>query len=48
MENINGEWYMKGCEPDAPGCIHNIKELLALIKNIGFLPLFSNNIEAFL
>ena len=38
---------MKGCEPDDPGCIHNTEELLALIKNIGFLPLFSNSIEGF-
>ena len=47
METINGEWYMKGCSSNDPGCIHTIDELICLIHEIGFLPLFSNEIRGF-
>ena len=38
---------MRGCSPDDPECIHTADELLRLIQEIGFLPLFSNEIEGF-
>lgn len=47
METINGEWYMKGCAPDDPGRIRTPLELKALVLELGFLPLFSNDIPGF-
>lgn len=47
METINGQWYMQGCSPDDPNCIHSAEELLKLIRKIGFLPLFANEIPGF-
>ena len=47
MEAINGEWYMKGCSADDPGCLHSIGDLKKLIRKVGFLPLFSNEIPGF-
>lgn len=47
MGNENGTWIMYGLEADDPGCIHNSKELLNLINEIGFIPLFKNGIEGF-
>ena len=48
METINGEWIMKGCCNTDPFCLHSLRELISLIHNIGFLPLFSNDISGFL
>ena len=47
MGNENGTWIMYGLDEDDPGCIHNSKELLNLINEIGFIPLFKNGIEGF-
>lgn len=47
METINGTWFMKGCDPDNPGCIHSVEDLCKLIQKVGFLPLFSNSIPGF-
>ena len=47
MEVINGEFYMMGCSKNDPSCIHTAEELAALIREIGFLPLFSNEIRGF-
>lgn len=47
METINGEWYMKGCDPRDPACIHTLDGLAFLIRQLGFLPLFSNVIPGF-
>ena len=47
MEVINGEWYMNTCDADDPSCIHSAQELAKLIRKIGFLPLFSNEIPGF-
>lgn len=47
METINGEWYMKGCDPHDPTCVHSLKDLVFLIREVGFLPLFSNSITGF-
>ena len=47
METINGEWFMKGCGREDPGCLRSPEDLLDLVREIGFLPLFSNDIEGF-
>lgn len=47
MEVINGEWYMKGCDPDSPDRVRTVDEAADLIHQIGFLPLFSNSVEGF-
>ena len=47
METIAGEWIMKGCRRTDPGCLHTPEDLEALIRKIGFLPLFSNEIPGF-
>lgn len=47
METIAGEWFMKGCRRTDKGCLHSPEDLLALVQEIGFLPLFSNDIPGF-
>ena len=47
METVAGEWIMKGCRRSDPECLHSPEELLALVREIGFLPLFSNSIPGF-
>ena len=47
METINGEWYMKGCARDDPNRLHTVEEAAALIRRLGFLPLFSNEVPGF-
>ena len=47
METINGEWYMLGCRRDDPRCLHSPEDLLEVVREIGFLPLFSNEIPGF-
>ena len=47
MEIIDGKWYMEGIDWDDEGCIHSSSELLDVIEDIGFLPLFSNDIQGF-
>lgn len=47
MEVIDGQFYMLGCSRNDPKCLHTADELAALIKEIGFLPLFSNEIPGF-
>ena len=47
METINGEWYMKCCAPEDPARIRTPEELAALVRELGFLPLFSNAIPGF-
>ena len=47
METINGEWFMKGCAPEDPSVLRSTEELRSLIRVIGFLPLFSNDIPGF-
>ena len=47
METINGEWYMKGCSRKSRLCLHSPEDLKNLIRTVGFLPLFSNDIENF-
>ena len=47
METINGEWYMKGCAADDPKRLRTVEDAAALIRELGFLPLFSNEIPGF-
>ena len=47
MEEINGEFIMKGCSADDPSRLDGPEQLLALLRSVGFLPLFSNNIPGF-
>ena len=47
METIDGEWIMKGCGRADRGCLHSAEDLLDLVAEIGFLPLFSNAIPGF-
>lgn len=43
----NGEWIMKGASPRSKSLIHNCDELIEYVNRVGFLPLFSNDIEGF-
>ena len=47
MEVINGIWYMNGISSGEEGCIQNSSALIDVIEDVGFLPLFSNNINGF-
>ena len=43
----NGEWYMKGLSWDDPMRIRTWEELVNWVDEVGFLPLFANEIEGF-
>ena len=47
METINGEWYMMGCGRDDPQRLKTVEAAAALIRELGFLPLFSNDVPGF-
>ena len=47
MDTVAGEWIMKGCRRNDPFCLHSPEDLLELIRQIGFLPLFSNEVPGF-
>ena len=47
MQEINGQWIMSGVDRDDPACLHDVRELTELIEEVGFLPLFANEIEGF-
>lgn len=47
MSVENGEWVMKGLEWNNPYRIRTWQELVSWINEIGFLPLFGNEIEGF-
>jgi len=47
MEVIDGKWYMEGVDWKDPSCIHSSNELLDVIEEVGFLPLFSNEVSGF-
>lgn len=44
MVTIDNEWVMYGTTEDDPYCIHSVKQLSEYINEVGFLPLFSNEI----
>ncbi len=47
MANENGTWIMYGVEWDDPECIHTVDEAIEYINEVGFLPLFKNEIPGF-
>lgn len=47
MGNENGTWIMYGVEWDDPECIHSVDEAIKYINEVGFLPLFKNEIPGF-
>lgn len=47
MANEGGSWIMYGVDEDDPYCIHNVEQLIEYIEEIGFLPLFKNEIPGF-
>ena len=47
MDTIAGEWIMKGCRRTDSECLHSPEDLLDLVREVGFLPLFSNDIPGF-
>ena len=47
MDNESGEWIMHGIEWDNPDCFHSVDEAIEYINEVGFLPLFKNDIEGF-
>ena len=47
MPNENGTWIMYGVNEVDPECIHTADELIAYVEEIGFLPLFKNEIPGF-
>ena len=47
MGNEGGEWIMKGLAWDNPYRIRSWQELINWINEVGFLPLFANEIEGF-
>ena len=47
MDVENGVWIMRGLSQDDPGCIPGWRALMGWIDQVGFLPLFQNEIEGF-
>lgn len=47
MANEGGEWIIYGVDEDDPCCIHTVEEAIRYIEEIGFLPLFKNEIPGF-
>ena len=47
MANESDVWVMHGVAEDDPGCIHTVEEAITCINEIGFLPLFRNEIPGF-
>lgn len=47
MITIDGKWVMEGLEREDPRRIKSSAELSALVNEIGFLPLFKNNVTGF-
>lgn len=47
MANESGTWIMHGVAADDPKCIHTVEEAITYINEVGFLPLFRNDISGF-
>lgn len=47
MESKDGTWIMYGVSEDDPECLHTVDELIGYIEEVGFLPLFRNEIPGF-
>ena len=47
MANEGGIWIMRGPSWGSPGCMRTIEDICAYIEEVGFLPLFANEIGGF-
>ncbi len=47
MGNESGTWIMYGVDWNDPECIHTVQEAIDYINEVGFLPLFKNDIPGF-
>jgi len=47
MGNEGGTWIMHGLRRNDPNCIHTVNEAVRYIDEVGFLPLFKNEIDGF-
>ncbi|NLL75646.1 MAG: hypothetical protein GX235_00115 [Clostridiales bacterium] len=47
MANESGTWIMYGVDWNDPECIHTVDEAIEYINEVGFLPLFKNEIPGF-
>ena len=47
MANEGGEWIMRGMSWDDPHRIRTWRELVNWINEVGFLPLFANEVSGF-
>ncbi len=47
MAMLGKDWIMAGIDYDNPKCIHSPDELLSVINDIGFLPLFKTEVPGF-
>lgn len=47
MPNENGTWIMYGVQWDDPECLHTVYDAINYINEVGFLPLFKNEIPGF-
>lgn len=47
MANEAGTWIMHGVSKDDLACIHTVEQAIEYIKEVGFLPLFKNDIHGF-
>ncbi len=47
MPNENGTWIMYGVAWDDPECLHTVEDAINYINEVGFLPLFKNEIPGF-
>ena len=43
----NGEWILRGLDWDDPSRVQTREELIDLINEDGFLPLFKNEVDGF-
>ena len=47
MAKENGEWIIRGLALSDPDCIKTVEQLVDYINEVGFLPLFKNDIPGF-
>ena len=47
MGNESGEWILYGLSENDPNCIRSVEQLTDYIDEVGFLPLFKNDIPGF-
>lgn len=47
MPNEHGEWIIRGMSEEDPQCLKTPQDLIDLINQVGFLPLFKNDVPGF-